>query len=86
MLHIREISSIIHSCISLSFLQLKVSEIISQTQYFFDQLAKGSTIRNKIGLAIAKGMFYEGLDRLGVGTKVFNPFNLDIFTVQLNFL
>ncbi|XP_031549212.1 proline dehydrogenase 1, mitochondrial-like [Actinia tenebrosa] len=47
-------------------LLLKVSEILNQVQNFFDQLAKGSAIQNKIGSSIAKDHFFEGLDRLGV--------------------
>ena len=47
-------------------LQLKVSEILIQTQAFFDKLTADSVHKNKIGYSIAKSKFSEGLKKLGV--------------------
>ncbi|XP_032234100.2 proline dehydrogenase 1, mitochondrial [Nematostella vectensis] len=47
-------------------LLLKVSEILHQTQAFFDQLTMDSAIKNKIGYGLAKNRFFDGLERLGV--------------------
>lgn len=46
--------------------QIRISEILNQTQYFFDCLASDSVKLNKIGNIVARDKFLEGLQRLGV--------------------
>ncbi|XP_068679728.1 proline dehydrogenase 1, mitochondrial-like isoform X1 [Montipora foliosa] len=45
---------------------MRISEILNQTQYFFDSLASDSVKMNKIGNIVARDKFLEGLERLGV--------------------
>lgn len=45
---------------------MRISEILNQTQYFFDHLASDSFKMNKIGNSVARDKFFEGLERLGV--------------------
>jgi len=45
---------------------MRISEILNQTQYFFDYLASDSVKMNKIGNIVARDKFFEGLERLGV--------------------
>ena len=45
---------------------MRISEILNQTQYFFDHLAFDSVKMDKIGNSVARDKFFEGLERLGV--------------------
>ena len=45
---------------------MRISEILNQTQYFFDHLASDSVKMNKIGNIVARDKFFKGLERLGV--------------------
>lgn len=45
---------------------MRISEILNQTQYFFDCLASDSVKMNKIGNTVARDKFFEGLEKLGV--------------------
>ena len=45
---------------------MRVSQILKQTQRFFDQLAADSLVKDKIGYSVAKEKFFEGLKRIGV--------------------
>lgn len=45
---------------------MRISEILNQTQYFFDHLASDSVKMDKIGNKVARDKFFEGLERLGV--------------------
>jgi len=45
---------------------MKISEILNQTQYFFDHLALDSAKMDKIGNSVARDKFIEGLESLGV--------------------
>ncbi|XP_020609851.1 proline dehydrogenase 1, mitochondrial-like [Orbicella faveolata] len=45
---------------------MRISEILNQTQYFFDHLASDSVTMDKIGNSVARDKFFEGLERLGV--------------------
>lgn len=53
------------------FLQMRISEILNQTQYFFDHLASDSVLMDKIGNSVARDKFFEGLKTLGVIDAVF---------------
>lgn len=55
----------------LFFLQMRISEILNQTQYFFDHLASDSVLMDKIGNSVARDKFFEGLKTLGVIDAVF---------------
>ena len=55
----------------LFFLQMRISEILNQTQYFFDHLASDSVLKDKIGNSVARDKFFEGLKTLGVIDAVF---------------
>ena len=50
--------------------QMRISEILNQTQYFFDCLASDSVKMNKIGNTVARDKFFEGLEKLGVRLRV----------------
>ena len=50
--------------------QMRISEILNQTQYFFDCLASDSVKMNKIGNIVARDKFFEGLEKLGVRVHV----------------
>lgn len=50
--------------------QMRISEILNQTQYFFDCLASDSVKINKIGNIVARDKFFEGLEKLGVRVHV----------------
>lgn len=50
--------------------QMRISEILNQTQYFFDCLASDSVKMNKIGNIVARDKFFEGLEKLGVRIHV----------------
>ena len=50
--------------------QMRISEILNQTQYFFDCLASDSVKMNKIGNIVARDKFSEGLEKLGVRIRV----------------
>ena len=50
--------------------QMRISEILNQTQYFFDCLASDSVKMNKIGNTVARDKFFEGLEKLGVRVHV----------------
>lgn len=45
---------------------MRISEILNQTQYFFDHLTSDSVKMDKIGNIVARDKFFEGLERLGV--------------------
>lgn len=45
---------------------LRVSQILNQTQHFFDQLAADSLVKKQIGFSVARNKFFEGLKRIGV--------------------
>lgn len=53
---------------------MRISEILNQTQYFFDCLASDSVKMNKIGHIVARDKFFEGLERLGV--YIIKPFQV----------
>ncbi|EDO37792.1 predicted protein, partial [Nematostella vectensis] len=63
-------------------LLLKVSEILHQTQAFFDQLTMDSAIKNKIGYGLAKNRFFDGLERLGLGFHSFLFVDRDIDVIE----
>nr|XP_058940601.1 proline dehydrogenase 1, mitochondrial-like [Pocillopora verrucosa] len=48
---------------------MRISEILNQTQYFFDHLASDSVLMDKIGNSVARDKFFEGLKTLGVETS-----------------
>lgn len=57
---------------------MRISEILNQTQYFFDCLASDSVKMNKIGHIVARDKFFEGLERLGVYIKPFQVLHFNI--------
>lgn len=65
---------------------MRISEILNQTQYFFDHLASDSVTMDKIGNSVARDKFFEGLERLGVYSSYYNNFSFSIVisNVRLN--